>query len=103
MTHNLLELRIEDLLLSHREVSKKTVGKYIMRYAQGEIVEPVTVTFCVHTGKYILDDGHHRIVAAYFLKKPSILAKIEPCYLYECEGNELNTGHFFNIRHVIMS
>ena len=101
MTDQLLELRIEDLLMDHREVRKKKVGKYIMKYKNGEDVPPISVTYCVHTGKYHLNEGHHRMVTRHFLGKSSIHAKIEPCYLYQCKGNEPDCPSY-NIRHVIL-
>jgi hypothetical protein len=101
MTDQLLELRIEDLLMEHREVKKKKVGKYVMKYRNEEDVPSISVTYCVHTGKYHTDDGHHRMIAKHFLRKSSILAKIEPCYLFNCNGNEPDIP-CYNIRHVIL-
>ena len=102
MTYELLEIRIEELLLTHREVKKKKAGRYVMKYKRGEVIEPVSVAFCVHTGKYLLDDGHHRVAAAHFSGKSSILAEIEPCYINECTGFEPDQEPYHNIRHIIL-
>jgi hypothetical protein len=59
-----LELRIENLLFSHREVRKEKVGKCIMKFVQKENVAPIEVGF-FHMGKYVLDE-HHRVVAQHF-------------------------------------
>ena len=100
MTDKLLELRIEDLLLAHREVTQKKVGKYIMKYQQQEDVPPILVMYCVHTGKFHLHDGHHSVVAKHFLGKSSILAEIKPCYP-GCIGAE--SGYkLHSIRHIIL-
>lgn len=101
MADQLLELRIEDLLMGHREVRKKKVGRYIMKYKNKEYVKPIYVLYCVHTGKHHVYNGHHRMVAKHFFGKSSILAKIEPCYLYHCRGDE--SGMLcYNIHHVIL-
>lgn len=103
MSDMLLEVRIEDLLLIQREVQKKKVGRYIMRYKRGMDVEPVIVTYCVCTGKYELSDGHHRVVAAHLVGKSSVRAKIEPCYLFDCEGMDCDPyWNYWNIRHKIL-
>ena len=98
MTESLLVLRLEELLFDHDEVARKKVGRYIMRFASGEHVDPISVTYCVHTGKYMVDNGHHRAVAAHFLKMTYILAKTEPCYIYNCKGLEPDI-QFYHIRH----
>ncbi|TKJ17007.1 hypothetical protein CEE44_00535 [Candidatus Woesearchaeota archaeon B3_Woes] len=100
MTDNLLELKIEDLLLDYPEVTQKKVRKYMVRYHQGEEVDPVSVSYCVHTGKYYLNDGTHRTVAKHLLGKSSILAKIEPCYPH-CIGFEPKWTPY-HIRHIIL-
>ncbi len=101
MTDKLLELRIEDLLFAHREVRKNKVGKYVLKYQTDENVDPVSVIYCIHTGKYLVSDGHHRAVAKHFLKRSSILARIEPCYLYCCKGVETDCPSY-NICHIIL-
>lgn len=58
MRHRLLALRIEELLLEHREVEREGVEKYVRRFLNGEEVEPVSASYCVHSGKYYLDEGH---------------------------------------------
>lgn len=112
MPCGILEVRIEDLMLMHRKVRKKKVRKYMLAYKQGMAIEPVTVTYCVCTGKYELDDGHHRVVAAHLVGRSSIRAKIEPCYLFNCEGMDSCYEPFSNspdrcelywhIRHIIL-
>lgn len=95
-----MHIRIEDLLLCHREVTQKKVGRYAMMHKEGREVEPVTVTYCVHTGRYHLDDGHHKLVARHLLGYPSILAEVEPCYLYNCRGMEQTES--YSIRHRVI-
>ena len=98
MKKHLVELRIESLLLAHREVERETVEEYILKYTRGEEVPPVNAFYCVHTGNYELCDGHHRTVARHFLGKPTVVAFVEPCYLYECDENE--DIKCYNVRHV---
>jgi ParB-like chromosome segregation protein Spo0J len=98
MTH-LSEVRIEKLLLVHK-VNKKKVREYMIKIRAGEPMEPVLVTYCVHTGKYEVFNGHHRVAAAYLMGKSSILAEIEPCYLFECPGYEPECTPYLNIRHI---
>ena len=101
MAH-LLEIRIEDLLLEHREVSKKRVRRCIAKINNGKPFKPVSVTYCAHDGKYHLDKGHHRAAALFFLRRSSVLAYAEPCYHYECAGYMPHCEPFYNIRHIIM-
>lgn len=102
MTNRLFELRIEDLLFGHREVSRKKVRKYMSKYVNGESIDAISVIYCVHTGKYHVSDGHHKTVAKHFLKKSSILAKISTCYLLNCDGVQTECEPFYNIRHMVL-
>jgi hypothetical protein len=103
MKSPVVELRLEDLLLTQSEVRKNKVGRLVMKYFGGEKIEPVSVVYCVHTGKYMLDDGHHRAIAAHFLGRTTIPAESEPCFLYECPGGiPSDCPPFINIRYIRM-
>ena len=102
MKTSLLELRIEDLLLEHRTVTKKGIIEYVIKFLNGEEMPPIRASYCVHRGKYLVEDGHHRaFFARYLLNKSSIPAEVEPCYTGYCSGVETDC-HEYNINHIIL-
>jgi len=86
MSNQRYELNIDELVLEHVEVKKKTVKKYVMKYVKGDSVKPVQVTYCIHSGEYFLADGHHRVVASSFLGRKTVTAEIDFCYFFRCRG-----------------
>lgn len=100
MNSKILELRIAELILAHREVSKDRVEANIQKFKRNEYIHPVSVDYCVHRGKYYLSKGHHRVVAAWQSGKESIVAEVNQCYLWNCEG-EGGEGPF-SINHIIL-
>ena len=95
-----MEIRIEDLQLEQREVNKKKVSRYKEKYEAGIEMEPISVSYCVHTGRYMINDGHHRTVASYLAGKTSIASRTEPCYIYNCSGVGSEWA-LYSIRHTI--
>ncbi len=95
-------VRIDELLLTQPEVKKKKVAKLAM--VDDESLSPVLVDFCIHNGKFYLNDGHHSVASRYFKHHEVILANVEPCYAlgqgFMCEGSNDDYKYAFNVRHI---
>ena len=94
----LLEVIIEDLMLSHREVKKKGVSRYVIRVKAGEELRLVGVTSCEHDGRYHLLDGQHRVVAWYLCGYRTVLAEVDQCAFFGCDGNWEKDSYVFGQR-----
>lgn len=92
----LVVLRIENLILDHRELRREQVDGYVRKYCSGVQVAPVECTYCVHNGHHHLSDGHHRVAALVSLGRSSVLSKVDLCTQWGCKGVE---GYGFNVRH----
>lgn len=86
MSKSLIHVRLDDLILNHQEVKRKAVRKYMTKIYKGELIEPVSLSYCIHHGRYFLNDGHHRTAAIYTLGGTWITGETEPCYIYKCNG-----------------
>lgn len=71
-------VRINELLIMQPEVEKNKIGKLAM--IDDAYLPPVLVDFCIHNGKFYLNDRHHRVASRYFKHHDVILADVEPCY-----------------------
>ena len=94
-----VNLRIEELLLEQQDVDLDTVERYMRKYSDDEYVESIGATYCVHTGKYLVHDGTHRLAAKYLLNASSIWADVDVCFLWGCKGVESDCT-MYNVRHL---
>ncbi|MBI2084668.1 MAG: ParB N-terminal domain-containing protein [Candidatus Aenigmarchaeota archaeon] len=104
MFADLVDIPIDSLILAHPEVRKNKVGRYVMSFVSQKNIEPVSVTKCVTNGNYYLTDGHHRVVAAYFLGNRHIRAQTLPCTydVPECNGKCSEGDGAYSIQNIVL-